>query len=359
MMRNFEHSIKWFTPPGLNSLSGMTLHAAQLRTALMSHGVNLEFVTVPPLADANHAATWTRTLADQLVKRPKQSGVHIDLNGLGGRSVFSACLQSRTHSSISFHATHRYTDRPAPGILQLELEWLARGHAVVALNPGDADLLLGAGARNVAIIPHGVDPTRFTPSLRSAELRASWGASAETPVLLWCGRLSPEKDPGTFIVAAQTLLQRRPDAQVVVIGEGPLRDQVRAALPHARMLGMLQGEDLPRAMASADLLAFTSPVDTWGLVVGEAMACGIPVVAYDRAAAGEMIRTGIDGVTSPTGDRGQLIAAIVDLAADQQRCRVLGASARERFALWSWERVAQRWLTLWQRCGVLPAKAAT
>ncbi len=353
-MRDAEIGIRWFTASGQNPLSGMAQHTRLLAASLSDQGIRIIVEEVPRLADAAAAEAWTETLTTRWTAERPTAGVHIDLNGLGGRATFSACLRARIHSTISYHATHRYSDQAIPKLLSAELAWLVRGHTLVALNRGDGALLAAAGAPRVCVMPHGVDRGRFRPELRSPELRAAWGAAPGAPVLLWCGRLSPEKGLETFITAARAAVQQRAETRVVVVGEGPLRPAAHEALPNAIFCGQLTGDDLPRAMASADVLAFTSLVDTWGQVVGEAMASGIAVVAFDRAAAGTLIRDGIDGVLRPTGDREGLIAACTGLLADSESYATLGTSARERSAGWSWARVAEQWITLWRASGVLP-----
>src|SRR4051812_6306898 len=118
--------------------------------------------------------------------------------------------------------------------------------------------LEASGFRNLAVIGRGVDATLFDAARRSRALRAQWHAADGAPVLLYVGRIAGEKNVGLALRAFDALRRREPRAQMVVVGDGPLRSALEMAYPHARFIGTRQGEDLAACYASADLFLFPS-----------------------------------------------------------------------------------------------------
>jgi glycosyltransferase involved in cell wall biosynthesis len=132
----------------------------------------------------------------------------------------------------------------------------------------------------------------------------------------------------------------------VLVGDGPARATLQRQHPDLEFAGVRTGEDLARHYASADLFLFPSETDTFGNVTLEAMASGLPVVAFDYAAAHQHITHGRDGLLAPFGDAG----AFVDLAAGAARqpaeLAVVGRRARMRVAALEWDDVARRFAGL-------------
>ena len=162
-------------------------------------------------------------------------------------------------------------------------------------------------------------------------MRARLGARGGT-VLLYVGRLSPEK--GLFLLAdafrrAAAVL---PGLRLALVGEGPAREGLARALagtPH-RFVGPLRGGDLAAAYASADLFCLPSATETFGQVVTEAAASGLPAVVLGAGAAAEHVGDGETGVVVPADDPAALAAAIARLAGDAGLRAAMGARARAR-----------------------------
>ncbi len=174
--------------------------------------------------------------------------------------------------------------------------------------------LAAAGFHNLSVVGRGVDTARFSPARRSDALRASWGAAPATPVFLAVGRVAAEKNVELGIAAWAAVKREWPDATMVVVGDGPARARLEAAHPGVRFVGALRGDALAEHYASADVFLFPSLSDTFGNVVLEALASGVPVASFDCAAAAEHIADGVSGRLAPPGDEAAFMAAARDLA---------------------------------------------
>ncbi len=158
------------------------------------------------------------------------------------------------------------------------------------------------GMRRVEVMGRGVDAGLFSPARRSAALRRRWHAADEAPVLLCVGRLAAEKNVPLALRAFDAVLARRPDARLVMVGDGPLRRGLQASHPHVHFVGVQRGSELAAHYASADVFLFPSLSETFGNVTLEALASGLAVVAFDVAAAGELIRDRRNGLLAHAGD---------------------------------------------------------
>lgn len=187
------------------------------------------------------------------------------------------------------------------------------------------------GFRNVAVWSRGVDADLFRPDRRDPSLRRLWGVGTEDTVLAYAGRLAAEKNL-PLLLEAFRLLPPDLSCRLVLIGDGPLRAKLEGA-PEVRqgrviLTGYRRGEDLARAYASADIFVFPSVTDTFGNVLLEAMASGLPAVAFRVSGPGDVVRDGQTGCLAPETTAPCLAAAVADLAAAPLRRRVMGKGAR-------------------------------
>ncbi|CAJ0786898.1 GDP-mannose-dependent alpha-mannosyltransferase [Ralstonia condita] len=194
----------------------------------------------------------------------------------------------------------------------------------------------------LSISTRGVDARQFAPHHRSEALRAQWHAADDAPVVLTVGRLAVEKNLGVALDAFDAIRHNVPGARLVMVGDGPLRRVLQQRCPEAVFAGMQQGQALAAHYASADLFLFPSLTETFGNVVVEAMASGLPVVAFDTAAAGMHVRSGENGLLVPVGDAGAFVRAATELAADAALCCRLGGAARQTAQTLDWPRVLER-----------------
>lgn len=288
---------------------------------------------------------WTRQRPDL---------VHVATEGPLGWSAVQAARKLRLPVSTDFRTNfHAYTRHYGMGWLHKPMAaYLRRFHnlADCTMVPS-ADLqaeLAAQGFERLLQVGRGIDTLRFDPARRSPALRAAWGVGDEQPVLLWVGRLAREKNPELFVRCWAAMRMVRPDLKLVVVGDGPARELLARACPDAIMAGARHGDDLATHYASADLFVFPSVTETYGNVTPEALASGLAVLAFDYAAAAELIRHGDNGLLVPRGDDAAFIEQAVLLARDPQRALALRRQARASTLARSWDQVAAQVETVWQ-----------
>jgi glycosyltransferase involved in cell wall biosynthesis len=143
-----------------------------------------------------------------------------------------------------------------------------------------AEDMLRQGFERVDVLARGVDTELFHPRYRRSELRASWGAGPNDPVLLMVSRIAPEKNLPLALQAYERARERVPGTRMVVVGDGPARAATAATHPGVHFAGMQTGRALADHYASADIFVFPSLSETFGNVTLEAMASGLAVVAF-------------------------------------------------------------------------------
>lgn len=188
--------------------------------------------------------------------------------------------------------------------------------------------LAAQGFRHLQLLGRGVDAERFSPAWRCEALRAEWQAG-KGPVLLHVGRLAAEKNVELALRAHALLSRARPDTRMIVVGDGPLRSRLEKRYPAARFVGVLRGEALSRAYASADAFLFPSLSDTFGNVTLEAMASGLPVLAFNTAAAADLIVPRFNGFLAAVGDDTAFLDGALRFAAPPAAFNALRQQARQ------------------------------
>ncbi len=209
------------------------------------------------------------------------------------------------------------------------------------------------GISNVGLWRRGVDAEAFNPRFRSAAMRAELTAgNPESTLLLYVGRLSDEKQ----IEHIRPTLEALPNTRLALVGDGPARAELErcfADLPVAFM-GYLRGERLSQAYASADIFVFPSRLETFGLVVIEAMAAGAPVVAARVGGVGDMVIEGVNGYSFASGDRAMLLDGVRRIASNRQTMRWMGEQARAYAERQSWEAIMDELIELY--AGLIAAR---
>jgi glycosyltransferase involved in cell wall biosynthesis len=271
--------------------------------------------------------------------------VHVVTEGPLGWAAIRVARQLRLPISSGFHTNfHSYAEHYGAAYLQRPVAAYLRHlhqrtHATLVPTRALADDLAADGYDNLVVVSRGVDTALFDAARRSRALRASWGVGDDGLVLLYAGRLAQEKNVRLVLDAYAAIRRVLPRARLVFVGDGPLRSELKAACPSAVFAGVLRGADLGAHYASADMFVFPSLTETFGNVTTEAMASGLAVLAYDHAAAGELIDNGQNGRIVPAGDAAGFIQAAQELASDTPLREKLGAAASETALGLDWDAV--------------------
>jgi glycosyltransferase involved in cell wall biosynthesis len=163
------------------------------------------------------------------------------------------------------------------------------------------------------IFPRGLDTELFNPARREADFWKRRGARG--PVLLYVGRVSKEKDLHLLAEIAGPLREKAGAFTLAIVGEGPYRAELEKLLPEAIFTGILTGRELGIAYASADLFVFPSTTDTYGNVVVEAMAAGLPVAVSDVGGPRELVKSSLMGSVLPARDAAAWVAGLAHMLA--------------------------------------------
>jgi len=191
----------------------------------------------------------------------------------------------------------------------------------------------GIPAEKIKILPRGLDTELFSPERRSEAFRTQYGLPASKPLVLYVGRISKEKD---LDILAECYAALAPQAHFALVGDGPYVEELKRRMPNARFTGYLAGEALATAYASADVFLFPSTTDTFGNVVIEAMACGLPNVVSDMGGPKELVEDGVTGFVTRSLDATAFTSAARKLIEDPSLRSRMGSNAREAVRDRSW-----------------------
>jgi phosphatidylinositol alpha-mannosyltransferase len=197
------------------------------------------------------------------------------------------------------------------------------------------------------IIPNGVDVRYFHPNGRRAE-----EASRRGPRLLFLGRLDPRNGLDTLLEAMPTILERHPDAQLVVVGDGPLRPSYERRAAHLGAAVTFVGQvsdERPDYYGGADLYLCPTTKASFGITLLEAMACGTPLVVSDITGFRELIAGGAEAVLVPKDNPLAWASATNALIEDPARRAAMGAAGLAKAAEFAWPRIAERVLEVYHR----------
>jgi glycosyltransferase involved in cell wall biosynthesis len=299
-------------------VNGVVRTLGHLAQEAPSFGARIEFVTpsdfltlpMPGYPEIRLSLVQPRAMMRRFVAAAPDA-IHIATEGPIGYCMRACCLKRNLPFTTSFHT--RFPDYVAERLpvaprAGSELAWrlLRVFHApsatVMAATPSLRAELEARGFGTVRLWPRGVDTRLFRP--REPEL------DLPRPIFLTVGRLAPEKNVEAFLALDL------PGSKVVV-GDGPSRAALRRLFPDAIFLGALEGEALARVYGSADVFVFPSRTDTYGLVLLEALACGVPIAAFPASAPRDVI--GDSGVGALNEDLRR--ACIAALRIDRLACR--------------------------------------
>eukprot|EP01036_Dinobryon_divergens_P041294 gene41294-54723_t len=288
-LRQRQHEVQLIRP-SQGKESSAPSEAADTRF----HEVLMRGLPIPRYPHLRMGMTSRRALVS-LWSRRRPDLVHIATEGPMGWTALQAAVQMKLPVCSDFRTNfHHYSRHYGLGACEgLVLSGLRHFHnrTQCTFVPTRAALreLFQHRFDNLCVVGRGVDIQRFHPRHRCDALRRQWQAGVGDAVLLCVSRLAAEKNVGLALRCFESLRSRCPGARMVVVGDGPMRRKLEAAHPQVHFAGMLRGDALAQAYASADLFVFPSLSETFGNVTLEALASGLPVVAFRAAAAAEHV----------------------------------------------------------------------
>jgi len=276
----------------------------------------------------------TRRLMQRWSETPPDA-IYVATEGPLGWSALRAARKLGIPAATGFHTRfdEYMRDYGAAFLQQTALRWMRRFH-----NSGQATLvptrellefLQSQGFANPVRLPRAVDATLFDPRKRDRDLRASWGLTDHDVAAIYVGRIAAEKNLDLSVRAFRELQKHQPNSRFVWVGDGPSREQLARDNPDFIFCGIQRGEALARHFASGDMFVFSSHSETFGNVTLEAMASGVPTVAFDYGAAREYLRHDIHGAAITDGDDAGFIAAVTRIGGDDVLRGAMRMAARE------------------------------
>jgi glycosyltransferase involved in cell wall biosynthesis len=188
----------------------------------------------------------------------------------------------------------------------------------------------GIKRERIRVHPRGIDLERFHPERRTDILEGRWSMNGDLR-LLYVGRVSKEKNLDLLSESFRSLARTREDLALVVVGDGPYLPEMKKKLEGTRTVftGYLEGEELAAVYASCDLFVFPSTTDTFGNVVLEAQASGLPVVVTDAGGPSENMLPEKTGLVVRANDSDALTEAVLKVVSNRERLQAMGRMARE------------------------------
>ena len=198
------------------------------------------------------------------------------------------------------------------------------------------------GFANLKVVSRGVDTKLFNIAKRDTGLRSSWGATDDTKVLISVGRMAPEKNLDQVLKTYDALKSTGQAFKLVMVGDGPLKEQFQKRYPEIIFPGMLSQTNLATYYASSDLFIFPSQTETFGNVTLEALASGIPVLAFDCAAARDWVQTGVNGWLVAENNPEGFAAQAVAIFNSKDLLDQITQSTRQQVVHLDWDQIAEQ-----------------
>jgi len=344
LLESGAYHIELIRPEQTGEMPSVTRNALKLEQHLVN-GLRLPFYPEVQLGHPQYFTLkrrWSRNRPDL---------VQIVTEGPLGYSAIKAArklgipLISDFHTNFDQYSRHYHY----PCLFRLIRAYLRHLHnqtrlTLVPTNSLRAELQQN-GYERLGLLTRGIDTQQFHPGHRSPALRHGHGIRDEQLLVLLVSRMAQEKNLDLAFKAFRAIQQQTPEARFLLAGDGPERTRLQKQHPDCHFVGMQTGRALAQYYASADLFLYPSTTETFGNVILEAMASGLPVVTFDYAAAREHIHNTVNGISVPFADPDAFIASALELSLDRERCRAIGSMARHTATGLGWEKVIRQFDT--------------
>jgi glycosyltransferase involved in cell wall biosynthesis len=274
--------------------------------------------------------------------------IHVATEATLGWSVLRLALRRRLNVVSSFHTNFDQYSRHygvgwARSAIWRYLRWFHNStrETYVPSKKTIADLE-SRGFDRAVLWRRGVDSSLFRPGRPGRlDVRRALGWSPDDLVITYVSRIAPEKNVDYLAEALAIVASRRPDVRILLVGDGPSRPAVEQRIGSiAHFAGYLQGEELSDYYAASDIFAFSSLTETFGNVVLEAMASGLPVVAVRAGGVAESVRSGRTGIlVEPSEPPASFASALLGLIERPEARTEMALAAREYALSQSWDAI--------------------
>jgi glycosyltransferase involved in cell wall biosynthesis len=271
--------------------------------------------------------------------------IHIATEGTLGLSALKAARRLQVPVVSSYHTNFpQYLKHYRMGWLEPGsrgyLRWFHNRTGCTLVPTREmSDRLIKNGFYNVDVWSRGIDTRMFNPSRRDPDLRKMMGVEEGDTAFLYVGRLAPEKNLMMMIKAFDSLSGSVP-VKLILVGDGPYRRELeKKGDPRMFLAGYRYGKELAALYASSDIFVFPSLTDTFGNVMQEAMACGLPVIAFDITGPRSVVRNFETGLLAGDVSEESLSTAMERVAANGDLRHVLAEGALEFARTREWDRV--------------------
>ncbi len=258
----------------------------------------------------------------------------VGLAGLAIAKILEIPFYGTYHTAFPQYVSEITGDTDLEGIMWKLMIWFYNqmdGVYVPSRATGRELVEKGIAESKICLYPRGIDIQRFHPARRNGFWESAYQLPDQELKLLYVGRISREKSLEVLVQAFKTIEQQVPGARLIMVGEGPYRKEMQSELRGSRVLftGELTGDALARAYASSDLFLFPSATDTFGNVVLEAQASGVPVIVTDKGGPRENLLEGQSGLIVPADDPRALAEAAAAICKKPQELARMKQAARE------------------------------
>ncbi len=311
------------------NVNGVVTTLRQLKELLEQQGdvVNIihpgDFYNLPmPTYPEIKIPLSTRSRIEKLLDKYQPDHIHIATEGPMGLITRMACLHKKYHFTSAFYTDFpEYLEIRFHGLKEPTYQYLKWFHGksmgVMVNTNSSLQVLQKKGFKNLQVVPLGIDVNVFKKNEQ-----AKLPSGLTKPVFVFLGRLAPEKN-------IQAFLDCHLPGSKLVIGDGPSRKELEKKYhKDAMFVGYKKGQELVDLLSSSDVFVFPSLTDTFGLVILEAMGCGLPVAGYDATGPRDLITNGVDGYFGPDLEQN----AIKCLELDPKNCQ----KKAEQYSVLEW-----------------------